>query len=115
MIRGLAMRRRYRLAPVRAGGDPGAPVLRTGDGRFLRLNRTAGLVMQSLDGGTPEEAAKRLSEAFGDAPGDGGLVALGAARDLQAAGVLVPAGGDGTAMPADPGPSDLPGLEPTAD
>jgi hypothetical protein len=113
MIRGLALRRRYRSTPVRAGGDPDAPVLRTSDGRFLRLNRTAAVVMASLDGGTPEDASAKLEEVFGDAPGDGGLVAVGAARDLQAAGVLVPAGSDGTPPPADPGPSDLPGLEPT--
>jgi len=114
MIRGLALRRRYRVGGARAGGDPLAPVVRTGDGRFLRLNRTAGIVMQTLDGGTPEEAANRLAEAFGEVPGDGGLVAVGAARDLQAAGVVVAAGAAGEPAPADPGPSDLPGLEPTA-
>jgi MoaA/NifB/PqqE/SkfB family radical SAM enzyme len=114
LIRDLALRRRYRTAPVRAGGDPEEPVVRTREGRFLRLNRTAAIVMASLDGGTPQEAAARLEEVFGEVPGDGGLVAVGAARDLQAAGVLVPAGSDGPGPPADPGPSDLPGLEPTA-
>ena len=113
MIRGLALRRRYRIGGARAGGDPARPVVRTGDGRFLRLNQTAGIVMQSLDGGTPEEAATRLAEVFGEVPGDGALVAVGAARDLQAVGVLVAAGAAGEAPPAEPGASDLPGLEPT--
>jgi MoaA/NifB/PqqE/SkfB family radical SAM enzyme len=113
-IRGLALGRRYRRGPIRAGGDPERPIVRTRDGRFLRLNRTAGLVLESLDGGTPADAAARLTEVFGEVPGDGELDAVGTARELQAAGALVPAGADGAAMPADPGPSDLPGLEPTA-
>jgi len=110
-VRGLATARPYRLGPVRAGGDPSAPVLRHASGRYLRLNHTAAVVMRALDSGTPLEAARALRRAYPEMPDDAEAVALGTARQLAASEVVRPARATGP-MPVEPGASDLPGLEP---
>jgi len=112
-VRDLALARPYWMGSVREGGDLEAPVLRDAGGRYLRLNHTAALVMRALDGGTPGVAARVLSEAYPDIPEDPEIAAIGAARELAAAGVVTPAGAR-RPMPEFPGPSDLPGLEPDA-
>jgi hypothetical protein len=113
LVRDLALARPYRKGPVREGGDRDAPVLRHESGGYVRLNHTAALVMRALEGGTPGLAARVLAQAYPDIPEDPELAALGATRDLMAAGVILPAGARGP-MPDDPGASDLPGLEPQA-
>lgn len=115
-IHDLAMARRYRLQPVRRGGGSGEMLLRRrNDGTYLRLNASARLVMDALDGGTPADAAGALVE-IGGAPSEvAELDALVAARSLLSSGVVAAAGGEGFIPAAEPGPSDLPGMEPTAE
>ena len=111
----LALARRYRWAPLRTGGGEEPRIVRRSfDGRYVRLNRAASAAMDALDGGTPAEAAARLA-GIGAPAGSATDDALAATRELLRLGVVTPAGGDGSPPAADPGPSDLPGLEPTGE
>jgi MoaA/NifB/PqqE/SkfB family radical SAM enzyme len=93
-IRELAMTRRYRLRALRTtGGEDGRLTLVTPDGGIMRLNRTAALLLDALDGGTPTDAVERLAGRFGE--GDRGRLeqdVLATGRSLTRRGVLVPAG-----------------------
>ena len=90
----LGASRRYRLGDVRAGADvDGARLVRIRDsGATMRLNRTAGAVMDSCAGGTLADATARLTASYPGEPPDR------LARDARAslarlldAGVLRPA------------------------
>lgn len=115
-IRELALGRRYRLNPLRAGGGDGERIVRrVADGRYLRLNHSAGLVMDALDGGTPAAAATRLRDEAGAPAERAEDDALRALRELVANGIVAPARSGSTLPPRDPGTSDLPGMEPSGD
>jgi organic radical activating enzyme len=64
-VRELALARRHRLAPVRwSGSRSGQRLVRVlAHGRVSGLNATAGLVMDSLDGGTTGDAVAALARA----------------------------------------------------
>lgn len=83
-----------------------------GDGSYLRLNESGGLVMDALDGGTVADAASALRERYGLDEARAGEDAVAAARDLQKRGVVMAADASGS-FPAEPGTTDLPGLEPS--
>jgi MoaA/NifB/PqqE/SkfB family radical SAM enzyme len=116
-VRELALARRYRLNPLRAGGGEGYGeriVRRVADGKYLRLNGSAALVMEALDGGTAAEAAARL-QAAGAPDTRAEDDALRAARDLVSSGIAAPARSTHDLPPQSPGASDLPGMEPSGD
>ena len=88
-IRALALGRRHRLSLVRwSGSRLGERLVRvTGRDRVTALNRSAGLVMDALDGGTIGDAATALEAAHA------GLDRARAERDaLEATAALVEAG-----------------------
>ena len=115
-IRGLALARPYRRSRVRSSGGRARIVRRLADGGYLRLNEAAGVVMDALDGGSPRAAAEELRERLGAPAGEADMDALAATRTLVDKGLVVPAASLGDAGNLDgPGPSDLPGMEPTGD
>jgi hypothetical protein len=116
-IRRMALQRPYRRGAVRASPGRSRIVRRTGDGGYLRLNEAAALVMDALDQGSPQDGAEALRRN-GAPSARAERDALRATRDLIAKGVVVPAGSrrDGRApLHFAPGPSDLPGMEPTGE
>src|SRR6476469_11119318 len=57
-VRDLAGQRRYKHAPLRWTGSEEQRFVRlAGDGTYLRLNESGGVVMDALDGGTLADAA----------------------------------------------------------
>jgi MoaA/NifB/PqqE/SkfB family radical SAM enzyme len=111
-VRELALARRYRHMPLRASGSPRQRFVRlVGDGSYLRLNESGGLVMAVLDGGTLADAASVLRARYeidGERAEDD---AIAAARDLQRRHVVLAA--DASApFPVEAGTTDLPGSEP---
>jgi len=93
-IRELALARRHRLARIRWGGSQsGERLVRvTAGGRVMALNRSAGLVMDALDGGTIGDAAEALRAAHrGLDPAVAERDALEATATLVEAGIAVPA------------------------
>ena len=93
-IRELALARRHRLAEVRWGGSrSGERLVRvTAGGRVMALNRSAGLVMDALDGGTTGDGVEALRAAHsGLAEADAERDALEATAALVDAGIAVPA------------------------
>ncbi len=114
-IRGLAMGRAYRLGAVRSTGGESDRILRcSADGRYLRLNSSASAVMDALDDGTPGDAARALTERFGAPENAAREDTLTTVRSLLRTGVVAASGGSGF-LPSDPGASDIPGMEPTAE
>jgi MoaA/NifB/PqqE/SkfB family radical SAM enzyme len=112
-VRGLASARRYKHASLRWSGSTGQRFVRlAGDGSYLRLNESGGLVMDALDGGTVADAASALRARYGLDGARAAEDAVAAARDLQKRGVVMAASATGS-FPAEPGTTDLPGLEPT--
>ncbi len=112
-VRGLASARRYRHSPLRWSGSPRQRFVRlAGDGSYLRLNESGGVVMDALDGGTVADAASALRERYGLDDARAGEDAVAAARDLQKRGIVMAASATGS-FPAEPGTTDLPGLEPS--
>jgi hypothetical protein len=108
----LALRRRYRHAPLRWSGSPDQRFVRlVADGRYLRLNESGSVVMDALDGGTVADAAGALSDRYGLEPERARRDAIAAARDLTRQRVVLAAAAR-HAFPAEAGTSDLPGLEP---
>jgi hypothetical protein len=110
-VRGLALRRRYRLGVVRVGGGPRDHYIRAvATGEVARLNGTAALLVQALDGGTPGEAVDRLADRF--AATDQARLerdVLAAGRALSRRGLLVPARAEHSPQLAAPmGTPDLP-------
>lgn len=112
-VRSLAAARRYRHTPLRWSGSPRQRFVRlAGDGSYLRLNESGGVVMDALDGGTLADAAGALRARYGIGDERAGEDAVAAIRDLQRRGVVVAASATGS-FPAGPGTTDLPGLEPS--
>jgi MoaA/NifB/PqqE/SkfB family radical SAM enzyme len=112
-ISGLAARRTYRLARVRVNDGEGARIVRrVGDGRYIRLNSSGGTVLDALDGGSEEDAARALLQRFGIPTERAMADAAHATRTLLRHGVIVPEGAALDARPSEPGTSDLPGEEP---
>ena len=93
-IRELALARRYRLGDLRWGGSrEGERLVRVvASGQVKGLNRTAGTVMDALDGGTAGDAIGALSAGNpGIAPDRIERDALDAVSGLVEAGIAVPA------------------------
>lgn len=112
MVRGLAAARRYKLAPLRWTGSSEQRFVRlAGDGTYLRLNESGGVVMDALDGGSLADAAAALQARYAIDAERARRDAEAAARDLLRRGVVMAAAASGV-QPAEPGTSDLPGLEP---
>jgi len=112
LVRDLAAARRYRHAPLRWSGSPDQRFVRlAADGRYLRLNESASAVMDALDGGTLGDAAAALGERYGIGRERAREDAVAATRDLIRRRVVM-ADAATSAYPAEPGTSDLPGLEP---
>jgi MoaA/NifB/PqqE/SkfB family radical SAM enzyme len=111
-VAGLALRRRYRHAPLRWSGSPEQRFVRlVADGRYLRLNESGAIVMDALDGGTVADAAAALSDRYGLDPERARQDAIAATRNLVRQGVVLAADAQ-HAFPAEAGTTDLPGLEP---
>jgi MoaA/NifB/PqqE/SkfB family radical SAM enzyme len=107
----LALARRYRLADVRIGGGPRDHYVRAvGSGEVVRLNGTAALVAQALDGGTAADAVGRLADRFrGSDRGRLERDVLATGRSLVRRGILVAAGASRPPQPsATTGTADLP-------
>jgi MoaA/NifB/PqqE/SkfB family radical SAM enzyme len=111
-VRELAGARRYRHAPLRWTGSPEQRFVRlAGDGSYLRLNESGGVVMDALDGGTLADAASALRARYEIDEARAREDALATTRELMRRGVVMAAEGSGS-FPAEPGTSDLPGSEP---
>jgi len=111
-VRGLAAARRYRHAPLRWSGSPPQRFVRlVGDGSYLRLNESGGVVMDALDGGTLGDVAEALSERYGLDRERAREDAIAATRELLKRRVVMAAGASGH-FPVEAGTTDLPGLEP---
>lgn len=111
-VRGLAGARWYRHAALRWSGSERQRFVRLAhDGSYLRLNESGGVVMDALDGGTLADAVSALRARYGIDGERARQDAIAATRDLQRRGVVMAAAATG-AFPAEPGTTDLPGLEP---
>jgi len=111
-VRGLAAARRYRLAPLRATGSARQRFVRlAGDGTYLRLNESGGVVMDALDGGTLADAASALRARFEIDEERARDDAIAATRELLGRRVVMAADASGH-FPVEAGTTDLPGLEP---
>jgi hypothetical protein len=111
-VRDLAGRRRYRHAPLRWSGSARQRFVRlAGDGSYLRLNESGGVVMDALDGGTLADAEGALRARFGIDAERARRDAVAGTRDLVSKRVVMAADASGP-FPVEPGTTDLPGLEP---
>jgi MoaA/NifB/PqqE/SkfB family radical SAM enzyme len=111
-VLGLALARRYRAAPLRWAGSEGKRFVRlAGAASYLQLNESSGLVMDALDGGAPADAADALADRYGLESQRAREDAIAATQELVRHRVVLPAAAR-NALPAEPGTSDLPGLEP---
>jgi hypothetical protein len=112
-VEGLAAGRRYLHAPLRWGGSERQRFVRlAGDGIYLRLNESGGVVMDALDGGTLADAETALRARYGIDRQRAREDAIAATRDLLSRRVVMPAGASAF-FPAEPGTTDLPELEPS--
>jgi MoaA/NifB/PqqE/SkfB family radical SAM enzyme len=111
-VHALAAARRYRHAPLRWSGSERQRFVRlAGDGRYLRLNESGGVVMDALDGGTLADAESALRGRYGIDRDRARQDAIAATRDLINRRVVMAADASGS-FPAEPGTTDLPGSEP---
>lgn len=111
-VHALAAARRYRHAPLRwSGGERQRFVRLAGDGTYLRLNESGGVVMDALDGGTLADAESALRARYGIDQDRARQDAIAATRDLIDRRVVMAADASGS-FPAEPGTTDLPGSEP---
>lgn len=111
-VHALAAARRYRHAPLRwSGGERQRFVRLAGDGSYLRLNESGGVVMDALDGGTLADAESALRARYGIDQDRARQDAIAATRDLVDRRVVMAADASGS-FPAEPGTTDLPGSEP---
>jgi MoaA/NifB/PqqE/SkfB family radical SAM enzyme len=111
-VHALAAARRYRHAPLRwSGSDRQRFVRLAGDGSYLRLNESGGVVMDALDGGTLADAESALRTRYGIDQDRARQDAIAATRDLVDRRVVMAADASGS-FPAEPGTTDLPGSEP---
>lgn len=115
-VRELALSRRYRLGPVRStGGAAHRFVRRTDIGTVTRLNATASIVMDGLEGST-------AGDAVGDVAVDHPEVdrvrveddVLGLVRTLTERGLVVPAMAGAPANASAESTPDLPDMNPGA-
>jgi MoaA/NifB/PqqE/SkfB family radical SAM enzyme len=111
-VHALAAARRYRHAPLRWSGSERQRFVRlAGDGSYLRLNESGGVVMDALDGGTLADAESALRARYGIDGDRARQDATAATRDLIDRRVVMAADASGS-FPAEPGTTDLPGSEP---
>jgi MoaA/NifB/PqqE/SkfB family radical SAM enzyme len=111
-VHALAAARRYRHAPLRWSGSERQRFVRlVGDGSYLRLNESGGVVMDALDGGTSADAESALRARYGIDSERARQDAIAATRDLIDRRVVMAADASGS-FPAEPGTTDLPGSEP---
>ncbi len=111
-VRDLAGQRRYKHAPLRWTGSEDQRFVRlAGDGTYLRLNESGGVVMDALDGGTLVDAASALRARYEIDEARAREDAETTARELMRRGVVMAADATGS-FPAEPGTTDLPGSEP---
>jgi MoaA/NifB/PqqE/SkfB family radical SAM enzyme len=111
-VHDLAAARRYRHAPLRWSGSERQRFVRlAGDGSYLRLNESGGVVMDALDGGTLADAESALRARYGIDQERARQDAITATRDLIDRRVVMAADASGS-FPAEPGTTDLPGSEP---
>jgi MoaA/NifB/PqqE/SkfB family radical SAM enzyme len=111
-VHALAAARRYRHAPLRWSGSERQRFVRlVGDGSYLRLNESGGVVMDALDGGTLADAESALQARYGIDGDRARQDAIAATRDLVDRRVVMAADASGS-FPAEPGTTDLPGSEP---
>jgi MoaA/NifB/PqqE/SkfB family radical SAM enzyme len=111
-VHSLAAARRYRHAPLRWSGSERQRFVRlAGDGSYLRLNESGGVVMDALDGGTLADAESALRARYGIDGERARQDAIAATRDLINRRVVMAADANGS-FPAEPGTTDLPGSEP---
>jgi Radical SAM superfamily/Coenzyme PQQ synthesis protein D (PqqD) len=111
-VRDLAGRRRYKHAPLRWSGSSRQRFVRlAGDGTYLRLNESGGVVMDALDGGTLADAASALRARYEIDEELAQNDAVATTRELMRRGVVMAADATGS-FPAEPGTTDLPGSEP---
>jgi MoaA/NifB/PqqE/SkfB family radical SAM enzyme len=111
-VRGLAGQRRYKHAPLRWTGSEAQRFVRlAGDGTYLRLNESGGVVMDALDGGTLADAASALRARYEIDEARARDDAEATTRELLRRGVVMAADASGS-FPAEPGTTDLPGSEP---
>lgn len=112
MVQGLAGARRYRHAKLRWTGSERQRFVRlAGDGTYLKLNESGGVVMDALDGGTLADATSALRARYDIDAERARDDAVSTTRELLRRGVVLTADASG-AFPAEPGTTDLPGLEP---
>jgi MoaA/NifB/PqqE/SkfB family radical SAM enzyme len=111
-VHSLAAARRYRHTPLRWSGSERQRFVRlAGDGSYLRLNESGGVVMDALDGGTLADAESALRARYGIDQDRARQDAISATRDLIDRRVVMAADASGS-FPAEPGTTDLPGSEP---
>lgn len=111
-VHALSAARRYRHAPLRWSGSERQRFVRlAGDGSYLRLNESGGVVMDALDGGTLADAESALRARYGIDQERARQDAIAATRDLIDRRVVMAADASGS-FPAEPGTTDLPGSEP---
>jgi MoaA/NifB/PqqE/SkfB family radical SAM enzyme len=111
-VHDLAAARRYRHTPLRWSGSERQRFVRlAGDGSYLRLNESGGMVMDALDGGTLADAESALRARYGIDQDRAREDAIAATRDLVNRRVVMAADASGS-FPAEPGTTDLPGSEP---
>ena len=111
-VRGLAAARRYRHTPLRWTGSKRQRFVRLADdGTYLRLNESGGVVMDALDGGTLADAESALQTRYDIDAERARDDAMATTRELLRRGVVMPADAHAS-FPAEPGTTDLPGLEP---
>jgi MoaA/NifB/PqqE/SkfB family radical SAM enzyme len=111
-VHALAAARRYRHAPLRWSGSERQRFVRlAGDGSYLRLNESGGVVMDALDGGALADAESALQARYGIDRDRARQDAIAATRDLVDRRVVIAADANGS-FPAEPGTTDLPGSEP---
>jgi MoaA/NifB/PqqE/SkfB family radical SAM enzyme len=111
-VHALAAVRRYRHTPLRWSGSERQRFVRlAGDGSYLRLNESGGVVMDALDGGTLADAESALRARYGIDADRARQDAIAATRDLINHRVVMAADASGS-FPAEPGTTDLPGSEP---
>jgi MoaA/NifB/PqqE/SkfB family radical SAM enzyme len=111
-VHALAAARRYRHAPLRWSGSERQRFVRlAGDGSYLRLNESGGVVMDALDGGTLADAESALRVRYGIDADRARQDAIAATRDLIDRRIVMAADASGS-FPAEPGTTDLPGSVP---
>lgn len=111
-VRDLAGQRRYKHAALRWTGSEEQRFVRlAGDGTYLRLNESGGVVMDALDSGTLADAASALRARYEIDEARARDDAETTTRELLRRGVVMAADATGS-FPAEPGTTDLPGSEP---